>query len=184
MSGKNKRVCPVENAGGLDNIFRKWVHNPKKILGEYAKEGMVVLDVGCGPGQFSVELAKMVGESGRVIAADLQEGMLKRLKNKIQGKEIEKRIVLHKCEENRIGVSEEVDLVLAFYMVHEVPNQETFLEELRSILKPDGIFVIIEPSFHVSKHAFEETVNKAVAKGFKTIKEPKVFISRAVVLRK
>ena len=85
MVKRNKRVCPVENARGLDNIFRKWIHNPNKILGEYVNEGMVVLDVGCGPGLYSVEMAKMVGKSGKVIAADLQEGMLKRLKKQDSG---------------------------------------------------------------------------------------------------
>ncbi|MCD4808269.1 MAG: hypothetical protein K8R06_04975 [Methanosarcinales archaeon] len=52
MNEKNKHLCPVENAKGLDNIFRKLVQNPKKILKDYAKEGMTVLDVGCGPGFF------------------------------------------------------------------------------------------------------------------------------------
>ncbi|NQE46742.1 putative arsenite methyltransferase [ANME-1 cluster archaeon GoMg2] len=184
MSKRNKRVCPVERASGLDNLFRKWIHNPDKILGDYIKEGMVVLDVGCGPGFFSVEIAKMVGKSGKVIAVDLQEGMLEKLKNKIQGSEIEKRIELHKCETDKIGISTNLDFVLAFYMVHEVPDLETFLEEIQSILKPDGTFFIIEPSFHVSKQAFEETIDKAVAIGFKHIKRPRVFLSRAAVLRK
>jgi ubiquinone/menaquinone biosynthesis C-methylase UbiE len=110
--------------------------------------------------------------------------MLEKLKNKIQGAEIEKRIELHKCEADKIGISTNVDVVLAFYMVHEVPDLETFLEEIQSILKPDGTFFIIEPSFHVSKQAFDETIDKAVAIGFKHITRPRVFLSRAVVLRK
>ena len=95
MSGKDEHVCPVENAGGLDSGIRKLLHRPKKILGNYVRDGMTVLDLGCGPGFFSVELAEMVGASGKVIAADLQEGMLRKLENKIRGTEIEKRIKLH-----------------------------------------------------------------------------------------
>ena len=76
MTNEKNRVCPVTLAGGLDNTIRKWLQNPRKILGPYIKEGMIVLDVGCGPGFFSIELAQMVGNSGRVVAADLQEGML------------------------------------------------------------------------------------------------------------
>lgn len=183
MIKRNRRVCPVEVAGHLDNIFRKWVHNPKTILREHIKEGMVVLDVGCGPGLFSVEIAKIVGKSGKVIAVDLQEGMLKKLRDKIQGNEIEKWIKLHKCTENKIAVSEKVDFVLAFYMVHEVPDQKRFLTEIRSILKKDSSLFIIEPSFHLSKHEFEECIKTAVALGFKQIKRPRVFLSRAVVLK-
>ena len=43
--------------------------------------------------------------------------------------ELEERITLHQSQKDRIGVSENVDFVLAFYMVHEVPNQEEFFIE-------------------------------------------------------
>lgn len=185
MDGKDEHVCPVEKAGGLDSGIRKIVQSPRKILGNYAREGMTVLDLGCGPGFFSVEMAKMVGASGKVIAVDLQEGMLQKLKNKIQGTEIEKRIKLHKCDGYKIGITEKVDLVLAFYMFHEVPDQKKFLEEIKSMLKPNGEVFIVEPKFfHVSKQAFEETMNMAKEIGFTPIERPKVFLSRAVVLRK
>ena len=185
MVDKNKRLCPVERTGGLDNRIRKLLQNPQKILGNYVKDGMTVLDLGCGPGFFSVEMAKIVGGFGRVIASDLQKGMLQKLKIKIQGTEIEKRIRLHKCEEDKIGVSEKVDFIVAFYMVHEVPNQKEFLEEIKSILTPNGQVLIVEPKlFHVSKGAFEETIRKAKEIGFEPIEKPKVFLSRAVILRK
>ena len=180
---KNRRVCPVENAGSLDNIFRKWVHNPQKLLKNYIHEGMTVLDVGCGPGLFSIEMATMVGKRGKVIAVDLQAGMLKKLKNKITGKEIEKIIELHQCEKNKIGISEKVDFVLAFYMIHEVPSQMSFFKEIKSILKPNGKIFIIEPKFHVSKKAFEDTINIAIKIGLKPSKEENVFFSKAIILK-
>jgi ubiquinone/menaquinone biosynthesis C-methylase UbiE len=69
-------------------------------------------------------------------------------------------------------------------MVHEVPDQDKFLKEMYSILKPDGNFFIIEPAFHVSKKAFEETVNRADAIGFSQVKRPGMILSRAVLLKK
>ena len=184
MSDGNKRVCPVERAGSLDNKIRRWLQNPQKILRPYLKEGMTVLDLGCGPGFFSIDMAQMVGRSGRVIASDLQEGMLQKLRGKIHGTELEDRITLHKCEENKIGVSENVDFVLAFYIVHEVPNQEEFFNEIGSILKPNGKVFIVEPPFHVSKTAFEETIRKARDAGFTTVERPKVLLSKTVILKK
>jgi len=65
-------VCPVEKAGILDNRLRRLVQDPKIILKPYLKEGMIALDVGCGPGYFSLDMARMVGKTGRVIACDLQ----------------------------------------------------------------------------------------------------------------
>ncbi|GAF96432.1 unnamed protein product, partial [marine sediment metagenome] len=130
------------------------------------------------------DMAQMVGKSGRVIAADLQEGMLQKLRDKIQGTELEERITLHKCEENKIGVSEEIDFVLAFYIVHEVLNQEEFFNETGAILKPKGQVLVVEPPFHISKSAFEETIRKARNAGFTLVERPKVLLSKTAVLKK
>ena len=184
MNDRNNRVCPVERAGGLDNKFRRWLQNPRKILRPYVEKGMTVLDIGCGPGFFSFDMAQLVGKSGRVIASDLQEGMLQKLRDKIQGTELEERFALHKCEENKIGLSEHVDFILVFYMFHEVPNQEEFLNEIGSILKPNGQVLIVEPPFHVSKHAFEKIIIKARNAGFTLVGRPKVLFSKTAVLKK
>jgi len=74
---KEKRpyVCPTKFAGSLDNSIRKLVHKPRRILEAHIKKGMTVLDLGCGPGYFTIELAKLAGEEGWVIAADLQQGI-------------------------------------------------------------------------------------------------------------
>ena len=183
MSDRN-RVCPVTLAGGLDNRIRRWVQDPRKILRPYIKEGMTVLDFGCGPGFFSIEMAQMVGKSGRIIAADLQEGMLQKLREKIQGTELEERITLHKCQKDKIGLSEDVDFVLAFYMLHEIPDQEAFFNEIESILKPNGQVFIAEPPFHVSKTAFEKTVRTATDAGLIAIDRPKLFPNKTVLLQK
>lgn len=184
MSNRSDRICPVERAGSLDNRIRRWIQNPQKILRPYIEEGMTVLDIGCGPGFFSIDMAQMVGNSGRVIASDLQEGMLQKVRDKIKGTELEERITLHKCEENKIGVSEHVDFVLLFYMVHEVPNKEEFFNEIGTILRPNGQVLIVEPPFHVSKSEFEETVRKARDAGFTDVEGPNVLFSKTVILKK
>lgn len=184
MTDRSKHVCSVERAGNLDNIIRRWLQNPQKILRPYIEEGMTALDIGCGPGFFSVYMAQMVGQSGRVIAADLQEGMLQKIRDKIKGTELEERIRLHKCGENKIGVSEHVDFVLMFYMVHEVPEKKEFFNEIGTILKPNGKALIVEPPFHVSKSAFEKTVRKARDVGFIDVERPKVLFSKAAILKK
>lgn len=79
MKKSNHRICPVERAGHLETRLRRWVQNPEKILSPYVKKGMTVLDMGAGPGFFSIPLARMVGETGHVVACDLQQGMLDRI---------------------------------------------------------------------------------------------------------
>ena len=184
MSNKNNRVCPVERAGSLDSRIRRWVQNPQKILRPFIEEGMTALDIGCGSGFFSIDMAKMVGKAGRVIASDLQKGMLQKVRDKVKGTELEKRITLHKCEENRIGVSEKVDFILLFYMVHETPNRGVFLNEIATILEQNGQILLVEPSFHVSKTAFEDTVRKAREAGLTDVEGPNVLFSKTAILKK
>jgi len=183
MKDRNNRVCPVERAGSLDSSIRRWFQDPQKILRPYIEEGMTVLDVGCGPGFFTIGMAQMVGESGRVIAVDLQEGMLQKLRAKIQGTELGKRIRLHKSEMSSIGLSDKVDFALTFYVVHELPNQGEFFMELISMLKPRGLALIVEPPLHVSKSAFEETIKIARNVGFTVLEGPKIFLSKSALLR-
>ena len=182
MKEDKNRVCPVELAGSLDNKIRRWIQNPQKILAPYIKEGMKAVDVGCGPGYFTIEMAKMVGVGGKVIAADLQEGMLQKVKSKIAGTGLEKIVTLLKCDKDKINVMEKVDFILCFYMVHEVPGKENFFKELKSILAENGQILIVEPPLHVSEKEFESTMNFAKGAGLIVHPGPKMILHRTAVL--
>jgi len=179
----NKRVCPVERAGALDIGLRKLVHNPKKILKTYLSEGMTALDIGCGPGFFTIEMAKLVGSSGEIVGADLQDGMLEKVRSKIKNTILQDTIALHKCQADKIGTTKKFDFILVFYMLHEVPDPLLFLKEVKTLLNPDGKVLIAEPKFHVSQNDF--TIAKDLMKkiGFDIIDEPKIFFSRSVILK-
>ena len=173
-------VCPWWFASFLDNRVRKFLHDPEKVLGMYIEKGQTVLDIGCGPGMFSIAMAKLVGENGKVIAVDIQDKMLARLKQKI-AKEGARNIQIHKSEPDRIGITEQVDFALAFFMVHEVPDKSKFFSEVVSLLKPEGTFLVVEPKLHVSASAFKTTITIARSCGLRPVAEPKIRLSRAVV---
>lgn len=179
---KEHSVCPVEKAGGLDHSLRRLVQNPQKLLKPYIKEDMTVLDFGCGPGFFSIEMAKMLNK-GKVIAADLQQGMLDIVSKKIQGTSLKKKIQLHKTEPDTIQLKEKVDFILAFYVLHEVPDQKLLFEEFKELLKPDGQVLIIEPNFHVKKKDFADMIKILQDLKFEIIGKPKVFFSRSILLK-
>jgi len=178
----NNRVCPVEKAGSLDNKIRKLIQNPNKILAPYIRNNMTVLDFGCGPGFFTIEIAKMLGQSGKVIATDIQDGMLAKIRQKIKGASLEQNIELLKCSD-RIDITERIDFIIAFYVIHEVPNQDNLFEELKSILKTNGKILIVEPKFHVSKKSFETMTKRLENINFEIIDKPKIFFSRSVLLK-
>ena len=176
------RVCPWWFASFLDNPLRKWLHDPEKVLGTYIEEGQTVVDIGCGMGMFSLALAQLVGETGTVIAVDIQDKMLERLKQKIVKQGI-RTIQIHKSEPDKLGLAdvEKVDFALAFYMVHEVPNKGTFFGEVVDIMKPKSKFLVVEPKLHVSASSFSNMVKIARSCGLKPVSEPHIRFSRAVL---
>lgn len=179
----NTYVCPAEHSGFLDSKIRKIFHNPEKILKPYISDGMKVLDIGCGPGFFTIEIINLVGNSGNVVAADLQEEMLLKLKNKISTN-LEDRINFHKVEKNKLNLNDKFDFILVFYMLHEVPNQEKFLKELKEHLNINGKILISEPWGHVSKRDFQKSIQIIKKLGFKIIEEPSIFLSKSIIIQK
>jgi len=185
VATEKNRVCPVELADSLDSRLRRWLQNPRKILAPLVREGMTVLDVGCGPGFFSIELARLVGSNGRVIAADLQQGMLDKLTGKIKGTDLSTRISMVKSDPGNLNVSGPVDFILTFYMVHEVPDQAAFFRQLFPLLREGGKVLIVEPKmFHVSRAQFSNTIRQAEAAGFLSTEGPRLPMSWSTLLKK
>lgn len=174
-------ICPWWLSSILDNPIRRLVHDPESILSPYIERGQTVLDVGCGPGTFTIAIANLVGESGRVIAADVQDEMLRIVRDKAERAGLSSRIVTHKSRPETIGISEMVDFALAFYMVHEVPDTERFLREVTTLLKPNGRLLIVEPKYHVSASSFMRTVEAAKSAGLEPVSEPRIRLSRSML---
>jgi ubiquinone/menaquinone biosynthesis C-methylase UbiE len=167
-------VCDHSHSLFLDNSLRRIFQNPKKIVGEYIKEGDTIIDLGCGPGFFSIDMAKMVGGKGKVYSVDLQIEMLDKLKKKANRYHLSNQIHLHQCSQNQIGLNNDTnaDFILAYYMVHEIPDPVRFLSEVKLLLKKGGRFLIVEPLFHVSKEKFLTLSRKAESLGFTIVGNP------------
>lgn len=176
-------ICPWWLAYTFDNSFRRIFHNPEKMLGSYVSKGMTVLDVGCGMGFFSIGLARLIGDTGCVIAADVQPKMLEVMQKRSEKAGVAGRIRPRKCEPENLGVDTPVDFILAFWMVHEVPDPKSFFHQIRACLKTDGRILIAEPKFHVSSKRFQEIVVLAQASGLNFYETPSIKFSRSAVLK-
>ena len=175
-------VCSWRFVRTFDNFFRLWFHDPEKLFGDYVKSGMTVLDIGCGAGFASIGLAKLVGAQGTVVSADLQPEMLEIVKNRAEKQGVAERIKFHQCAADAIGVDKKFDFINAFWMVHEVPDTQHFLNEVRSYLHPAAKFFVAEPKFHVSDKKFDEMLVIAGQVGLEEHARPKIRFSKAVVL--
>jgi len=178
------RVCPWWLAYSFDNPLRRLIHNRERLLARYVREGMTVMDVGCGMGYFTLGLAELVGNSGRVIAVDLQQEMLNIMLKRAVRKGLKPRITPHRAEPESIGVTTPVDFVLAFWMVHEVPDPEIFFQEVAAILKPGAKLLYAEPTFHVPAGKFHEILAVAAKTGLKINRMLAIRFSRAALLER
>jgi 2-polyprenyl-3-methyl-5-hydroxy-6-metoxy-1,4-benzoquinol methylase len=135
-------------------------------------------------GYFTIPMARLVGDTGKVIAADLQQEMLDGVDHRALKAGVQERIKLQLAKTESIGISEPIDFCLAFWMVHEVPDRTHFLNEIASKLKPDGLMLIAEPRIHVSKENFEKTLEIAKSAGLSVTVVPKIFLSHTALLKK
>jgi ubiquinone/menaquinone biosynthesis C-methylase UbiE len=144
---------------------------------------MTVLDFGCGPGVFTVEMAELLEVTGKVIAIDMQQGMLDIVQRKIKGTSVEKIIELQKCTQEKVGLNENVDFALLFCVVHEVPDEDNLFAEILPRINPNGLIMIVEPKT-VSQKRFEATIDRVKEYGFEEHSALKIAFCRGIVLKK
>lgn len=179
---RKHRVCPVEAAGMLEHPLRRLYENPQRILRPFVGAGMDVLDFGCGPGFFTLEMARLAGPTGRVTAVDLQQGMLDRAREKLERAGLADPVTFHLCGADAIGLAGAFDFILVFHVLHEVPDPEGFLRELKGLLKPGGRILLAEPGFHVSRAEFQGSLELVKLAGLEAGPGPRIPFSRTAVL--
>jgi 2-polyprenyl-3-methyl-5-hydroxy-6-metoxy-1,4-benzoquinol methylase len=141
-----------------------------------------VIDLGAGMGYFSIPMARLVGPAGHVTAIDIQTKMLSALAKKAQRRGVFERITTHLASPGSLDHHSKADFILAFWMVHEVPDQRRFLTEIYNLLKPGGLFLLVEPVVHVPKKSFLQTLKTAEDIGFFIKENPKIRISHSALL--
>ena len=137
------------------------------------KPGQTVVDYGCGPGRYTVELARLVGDDGKVIAVDLVEMALQETQRKLEAGGFQ-NVELKLAQGYDSGITDEVaDIVFAIDMFHHIADTNTFLREVSRISKPDGLLIL--SGGHMTRAAVK---NKIAMSGIWDIaKERKVFVA-------
>jgi ubiquinone/menaquinone biosynthesis C-methylase UbiE len=181
-------VFSAAHAAHLDTRLRRFLYRPDRLAERYLKPGDRVLDFGCGPGFFTREFARRVGENGQVFSVDLQEEMLRILREKLEPEGLMPRVTTHRCAPESVSLplnqNGSFDAAFTIFVVHEVPDPAKLFREIALLLKPGGTLFYTEPPFIVSGREFRDNLTLAEAAGFRQVERSLFFVNRAAVLRK
>jgi ubiquinone/menaquinone biosynthesis C-methylase UbiE len=134
--------------GGAD-----WLIRPERIQEEEPdrmlaaleiRKGAVVADVGAGVGYHVWRLAEIVGPTGKVIAEDIQEGMIQLLRTNIDARKLRNVDIILGTPTDPKLPSNSLDLVLMVDVYHEFSDPVTMMRHIRDSLKPDGRVALVE----------------------------------------
>lgn len=180
------RVCPWWLGYLLASPLRRVMNNPAALLAPYVSPGMTVLEPGPGMGFYTLELARRVGPSGKVVAVDLQPRMIQGLKRRAAKTGLLDRIDARLAAPDSLGVGDlsGVDFALACAVVHELPAAGPFFAEVAATLKPGAFLLFLEPKGHVKAAQFEDELQAAAQAGFSLAGQPPVSRSYSALLKK
>ena len=144
---RGDHVCPWWCCFTFDNPLRRLFHNPERIMSPYIRQGNTVIDIGPGMGYFTRAMCKLVGRKGRVVAIDIQQKMLDALAKRVARLGLADRLKTRLAGPKQFGVSDKADFILAFWMVHEVPDKQEFFRQVAHLLKPEESSFLSSPIF-------------------------------------
>jgi ubiquinone/menaquinone biosynthesis C-methylase UbiE len=150
----------------LDNPFTRTNRAAAIIEHLELEPDMAVLDVGCGPGRVAVPLAERLPQ-GEVVAVDMQEGMLRRAREKGESAHVSNiRFVQAGAGEGKLERNR-FDRALLVAVLGEIPNQQAALQEIFDALKPGGILSVTEVIFDPHFQSHGKVTRLAEAVGFR-----------------
>jgi len=142
---RRKKPMPHWMASVIDNPLRRLINPPKKTVARLGVEpGMRVLEVGPGYGSYTLAAARRVGKTGRLIAVDIQEEIIRRLKQRIENEgltNLEARV----ADVHALPFDDGAfDLVYMITVIGEIPDPVRAMKEFQRVLVPGGRLIFSE----------------------------------------
>lgn len=130
----------------LEHPWRLWYRKPGELIDQCGlRPQMKVLELGCGTGLFTVEIAQRLGEGGQLHVIELQEAYLCRAQARIKAAGLQARVAFHHSGAYALPLdTDSIDLAVVIATLGQIPERLTALHELRRVLKPGAHLVISE----------------------------------------
>jgi len=142
----NERTFHSSQAHLLDEPERLQWLPPDEVLAQIPFEnGGVVADIGAGTGYFSIPIARVVGQIGRVYAVDFQREMLEKIRHKLDTLGNSSNVELIEGDAARTTLPvQSCDIVFMANIWHELDDHAAVLIEAARVLRPGGFLVIVD----------------------------------------
>jgi len=129
----------------IDNPIRRRMQPPRKVV-EWInmQNGMQVLEIGPGPGTFTIEAAKQLGKNGKVYAVDIHPKLISKLKNRLEKEKIINVAAIVASGRNLPFPKNIFNRIFMITVLAEIPDREKALLEFKCILKDHGILAVGE----------------------------------------
>jgi len=150
------------------------------------KEGSTILEIGCGPGFFTGELANAVGMEGKVISQDIQEKMLKKMKRRMKKYPSSSNVEPLLANSSKTGISSEsIDNIFTVNVFEEIFKESQLEEtaiELKRVLKNNGSLFFGEHK--VSERMINAIFEAITAAGFERIEPSEKLFYHSAIFKK
>lgn len=122
------------------------------------RKGHTVLDLAGGTGDFSIRFSPLVGETGQVVLADINEAMLQVGRDRIIDKGLSSNVAIAQVNAEHLPFADNsFDCICIAYGLRNVTNKEAALASMQRVLKPGGRVLVLE---------FSKPTNDLVSKAY------------------
>ena len=124
----------------LDNVLRRIVQPPRRFLARHVRPGDTTADLGCGPGHFTVPMARAVGDDGRVVAVDFDDSAVARLRLRAARRRVERVIETHVASAAEVDFIDtaSIDFALAEGLLCCMADHDGAVRQIERVLRPTG----------------------------------------------
>ena len=147
---------PLKKLKRFETIYSKIKNCPSALKSPFT--GLNVVDYACGPGRYSIPLARMVGPAGKVYAVDTQPLAIKIVKREAEQNDLT-NIEAVLVDSFDTGIPDMVaDIIFLIDAIFPIKNRASLLKEIHRLLKPDG-HLLMDPS-HMSVRKAQAVVDE------------------------
>jgi ubiquinone/menaquinone biosynthesis C-methylase UbiE len=158
--------CPASFSWLVNNPIRRRYMRP--ILDRVGlRPGERILELGPGPGAFTVDAARRVGPEGRLVVVDIQPEMITQVERRVRAAGLA-NVEMHVASAYDLPLADaSVDRAFLITVLPEIPDRARALAELRRVLKPGGVLSITEEFLDPDYLFAGETIRLVEAAGLR-----------------